>query len=299
MSLLAVHAEGETSLGRGWRGPMDPAWVSALEMLAQGKPQVVEDLQAVTATSTAVEALQAEGVRAHITVPLLIEGKLIGSLNFGMREPGGLTPGKMEIAHELAVELAIGIHQARLNRQVKRHAEELESLVARRTRALRDREARLRAIFDNAALGIAVVNLEGRLLETNKALQAMLGYGGEELRGKYLSEFNHPEDVEIDLALYRELTAGERDSYVVEKRYVRKDDRVINARLNVSLVRSFHQRPELGIGLMEDITQQKQAQEALIQAEKLTVTGRLAASLAHEINNPLQSVIGCLVHYRS
>ena len=294
MSLLAVHAEGETSLGKGWRGPMDYAWETVPEVLARGKPHVVEDLQAVPATSTAVEALQAEGVRAYVTVPLLIKGKLIGSLNFGMREPGGLTPGRMEVAHELAVQLAIGIHQARLNRQVKQHAEELERLVARRTRALRESEARLRAIFDNAALGIAVVDLEDRLLETNRALQAMLGYSGEELRGEHFSELAHPEDVEADLALYRELTAGERDSYVVEKRYVRKDGQVIDVRLNVSLIRSPRRRPRFGIGLMEDITAQKKAQEALVRAEKLTITGRLAASLAHEINNPLQSVIGCL-----
>jgi PAS domain S-box-containing protein len=294
MSLLAVYAEGETSMGKGWRGPMDPARVSALEVLVQGKPYVIEDVQAVPATSTVVGALQAEGLRAYVTVPLLIEGELIGSLDFGMSDAGGLTSGQMEVAVELADELAVGIQQARLNEQVRRHTKELESLVAHRTRVLRDREARLRAIFDNAALGIAVVSLAGQVLESNRALQAMLGYSDEELRGKYFSELAHPEDVEADLALYRELTAGERDSYVVENRYMRKDGQVMDVRLNVSLIYSPRRKPQFGIGLVEDITAQKQAQEALIQAEKLTLTGRLAASLAHEINNPLQSVIGCL-----
>ncbi len=294
VSLLAVHAEGKTGLGKGWCGPMDPAWVAMLEALARGKPFVIEDMQAVSATSTFVGTLQAEGLRAYVTVPLLIEGRLIGSLDFGMSDAGGLTSDRMEVAVELADELAVGIQQARLNEQVQRHTEELESLVAQRTRALRDREARLRAIFDNAALGIAVMNLQGRLLETNRALQAMLGYSGEELCGKCFTELAHSEDVEADLALYRELTAGERDSYVVEKRYVRKNGQVIDARLNVSLIRSPHRKPQFGIGLVEDITAQKQTQEALVRAEKLTAAGRLAASLAHEINNPLQSVIGFL-----
>jgi PAS domain S-box-containing protein len=294
MSLLAVHTEGETSLEKGWRGSMGPAWEAVLEVLSQGKPHVIEDLQAVPATSTIVGVLQAEGLRAYVTVPLLIEGKLIGSLDFGMSDVGGLTSGQMEIAVELADELAVGIQQARLNEQVQRHTKELESLVARRTRTLRDREARLRAIFDNAALGIAVLSLEGRLLESNWALQTMLGYSGEELHGKYFSELAHPEDIEADLALYRELTAGEKDSYVIENRYMRKDGQVIDVRLNVSLIYSPHHKPQFSIGLVEDITAQRKAQEALIQAEKLTVTGRLAASLAHEINNPLQSVIGCL-----
>ena len=66
------------------------------------------------------------------------------------------------------------------------------------------------------------------------------------------------------------------------------------ASVTASLVRVHRRRPQFVIVMMEDITEQRQAQEALIQAEKLTVTGRLAASLAHEINNPLQSVIGCL-----
>jgi PAS domain S-box-containing protein len=294
VSLLAVHAEGKSNLGKGWHGPMDPIWIPVLDESIQEEPHVIEDMRAVPATSTVVGTLQAEGVRTYLVVPLLTGGKLLGSLNLGMRDPGGITHEEMEVAQELAVQLAIGIRQARLNRQVKQHAEELEKLVARRTRALRDSEARLRAIFDNAALGIAVVDLEGRLLETNRALQAMLKHSGEELRGKCFSELTHPEDVEVDLMLYRELTAGERDSYVVEKRYVRKDGQAIDVRLNVSLIRGPRRKPRFGIGLVEDITTQKQAQEALIQTEKLAITGRLAASLAHEINNPMQSVIGCL-----
>jgi PAS domain S-box-containing protein len=294
VSLLSVHTKGETSLGKGWRDSMDPAWVSMFEVLAQGKPHVIEDMQAISATSTFVGTLQTEGLRAYVAVPMLIEGKLIGFLDFGMSDAGGLTSDQMEVAVGLADELAVGIRQAHLNEQVQRHAEELESLVARRTRALRDREARLRAIFDNAALGIVIVDLEGQLLETNQALQTMLGYSGEELHGMHLAEFTHPKDVEADIVLYRELTAGERDSYAIEKRYIRKDGRTVQARSSFSLIRNPEDKSRFGVVLMEDISEQRRAQEALIQAEKLTITGRLAASLAHEINNPLQSVIGCL-----
>ncbi len=60
------------------------------------------------------------------------------------------------------------------------------------------------------------------------------------------------------------------------------------------MVRGPQRTGRFAIGLLEDVTERKQAQEALVQAEKLALTGRLAASLAHEINNPLQSVIGCM-----
>ncbi len=292
--LLAVHTSGGTRLGKGWRGSVDPMWADVMGELAQGRPHTVEDVQSMPPSSPAVVTLQAEGVRAYVILPLIIEGKLAGFLNFGMRTASHLTLNQMEIAQELAVQLAIGIQQARLNEHLRQHAEELDRLVTQRTRALRDREARLQAIFDNAALGVAITDLEGRLLETNQALQSMLHYGGEELHGMHLAGFTHPEDVKADVAVYHELVAGERDSYAIEKRYIRQDGRVVQARSIVSLIRGRGREPRFGIVLVEDITEEKRAQEALIQAEKLTITGRLAASLAHEINNPMQSVIGCL-----
>jgi PAS domain S-box-containing protein len=227
-------------------------------------------------------------------MPLIVEADLVGSLNLGMRTPGYLMPEQMGIAEELANQLTIGIHQAHLNERLERHAAELETLVERRTRALREREARLHAIFDNAALGIAITDLEGQLLGTNQALQSMLHYSSEELRGMRFSDFTHPEDVEADAALYQDLLAGKRNSYAVDKRYIRRDGQVLQARLSFSLIHSRGRVPQSGIALVEDVTEQREADEALIQAEKLAVTGRLAASLAHEINNPMQSVIGCL-----
>jgi PAS domain S-box-containing protein len=294
VSLLAVQAQGETRLGMGWHGPIGPEWAPALDVLIQGKPYVIEDLQAVPATSAVVRVLQAEGIRARVIVPLLVEGELIGSLDLGMRDPGCFAPEQMEVAVELADELALGIRQARLNEQVWQHTEELEVLVARRTTALQDREARLQAIFDNTALGIAIVDLAGRLLESNRALQTMLGYSGEQLEGMYLAELTYPKDVETDTALRHDLVAGEKDSYAVEKRYIQKDGQIVQARLRFSLVRNSRHEPRFGIALVEDISQQRQAQEALTQAEKLSATGQLVASLTHEINNPMQSVIGCL-----
>ena len=295
-SLLAVHTEAKTRLGKGWRGPLDPAWLSMLEPLGQGRPRVIEDMQEVSVASTFVEILQAEGLRAYVIVPLLIEGELIGSLDFGMSDAGGLRSEQMEVAVELADELAVGIWQARLNEQVRQHTEELKSLVARRTQALRDREARLRAIFDGAGIGIAVLDVDGRVEESNPALQELLGYSAKELHGKLLTDFSHPDDTMADVTFYKELMAQKKGvgRYRTERRYVRRDGRLCWASVTASLVRVRRRKPEFVIVMIEDITEQKQAQKALIQSERLNITGRLAASLAHEINNPLQSVIGCL-----
>jgi PAS domain S-box-containing protein len=294
MTLLAVHAAGETRVGKSWHGDIDDEWAAVLQDLAQGATYTVEDVQQAPARSPWREALRSEHVHALVVLPLLVEGRLIGSLNLGMRRPGQLSAGQREIAGELAIQLAIGIRQAELRAHVERHADELEQQVRRRTAALRASQARLQAIFDNAAVGIALLDLEGRVVESNPGLQKMLGYTAEELAGKHFIEFTHPSDAETDEALFQELLAGKRDSYSLSERYIRKDGSQLWGNLHASFIRDARGRLQYGVGLVEDITERREAQRALMQSEKLALTGRLAASLAHEINNPLQSVIGSL-----
>jgi two-component system NtrC family sensor kinase len=181
-----------------------------------------------------------------------------------------------------------------LQRAVEQHAKELDQQVAERTEALRASQERLRAIFEAAAVGVGVSDAEGRMVECNPALAAITGYSAEELLTMRFADFTHPDDVDADMVLLRELVAGKRDAYQLEKRYVRKDGETVWVNLTCSLLRDGPDQPPLAIGIVEDISARKEAQEALIQAEKLSAAGRLAASLAHEINNPLQSVIGCL-----
>jgi len=181
-----------------------------------------------------------------------------------------------------------------LERALEQHAEELDQQVAERTEALRASQARLRAIFEGAAVGVGVSDAEGQMVECNPALAAITGYSAEELLAMRFADFTHPDDVDADMALLCELMAGERDAYQLEKRYVRKDGEIVWVNLTASLLRDGTDQPPLAMGIVEDVTARKEASAALIQAEKLSAAGRLAASLAHEINNPLQSVIGCL-----
>jgi PAS domain S-box-containing protein len=163
-----------------------------------------------------------------------------------------------------------------------------------RTAALRASQARFQAVFEGAAIGIALVDRRGRILNSNPALQHMLGYQEDELQGMVFSKLAHPDHAKDDAHLYEELIAGERTHYRLEGRYVRKDGQPIDVNLAVSLVQPAKARPRFAIVLVEDVTERKEAQAALIESEKLALTGKMAASLAHEVNNPLQSVIGCL-----
>jgi PAS domain S-box-containing protein len=119
-----------------------------------------------------------------------------------------------------------------------------------------------RYLFEEASLGIAVENTEGKLLLTNRAFCAMLGYSNEELCRMHCAQFSHPEDSQDDWALFQKLRAGTIDRYSLEKRYVKKDGAQIWGRLNVSILRSG-EGPSLVFALVEDITKRKQTEEAL------------------------------------
>jgi len=143
-------------------------------------------------------------------------------------------------------------------------------LITKRKRAeeaLRESEARFRAIFENAAIGIALVDMRGHPVEGNPALQTMLGYSKLELAQKAFTEFTHPADSQADWSLFTELVEGRRDQYQLDKPLYRKDGQIVWGRLSASLVRSQKGEPKYVLGTVEDISQRKQAEEALRVSE--------------------------------
>src|SRR6185437_2300964 len=129
--------------------------------------------------------------------------------------------------------------------------------------------ARFRAVFDGAAIGIALVDPTGRPVQCNQALEDILGYTEAELTCMKFPDFTHPDDVQADLDLYQELINGKRDHYEIEKRYKRKDGQTVWGHLTVSMVQSQSNRPQLMVGMVEDISARKSAEEALRESEEM------------------------------
>src|SRR5579872_220201 len=161
---------------------------------------------------------------------------------------------------------------------------------AERRRVSREGEARFRAIFEAAAIGIGHFTLDGKIAESNRALEQILGYSHDELQGMPFARITHPDDLAQDARLFADMAAGRRDRYHLEKRYVRKDGKVVWARLHVSLVRGPGGEPQFAIKMVEDITERKRAEEALRESQKMEALGRLVAGLAHDFANLLTGI---------
>ena len=135
---------------------------------------------------------------------------------------------------------------------------------------LRETEKRFRKIFEDAAVGMALVDMRGILLDSNPALQQMLGYSRQELALRFYTDFVHPEDVALGQNHFALLAAGKRDTYCIEQRYSRKDGQVVWGQVTVSLLRGPVGEPQYVIMMTEDITQRKQAEEEIrINQQKL------------------------------
>ncbi|MDF9408127.1 PAS domain S-box protein [Pelotomaculum isophthalicicum JI] len=154
--------------------------------------------------------------------------------------------------------------------------------------ALRESEQRFRVIFEGAALGIALADNKGHILESNTEFQKMLGYCNEELRKMVFTDFTHPDDVLIDSGLHKELMAGERNHFHIEKRYIRKDGELLWASLTVSLVRDTNGNPKFAIVMVKNITEGKKAEESLrrrLSYEKLIANVSYIAASAEDIKD--------------
>ncbi len=133
----------------------------------------------------------------------------------------------------------------------------------RSTAALRDSEARFRAIFEHAAIGIGLADLARRPLMVNPALARLTGCDGDGADEHGFGRATHPEDASRDDALFAELVAGRRDHYQLEKRYLRPDGTTAWGRLTTSLVRDAAGVPQYAIGMVEEITARMAAEGAL------------------------------------
>ncbi|HYP04887.1 MAG TPA: PAS domain S-box protein [Bryobacteraceae bacterium] len=124
-------------------------------------------------------------------------------------------------------------------------------------------QAHFRLAFNEAPIGMALADAEGRIIELNEAYIKMLGFSREEMIALGPLGLTHPEDVRVTREFIRDLAVGSRPSGAIEKRYLRKNGEVFWARVSVAVHRNTDGSPPQMIAAIEDITEQKRAQERL------------------------------------
>ncbi|MDQ1050350.1 bifunctional diguanylate cyclase/phosphodiesterase [Streptomyces sp. V4I2] len=160
------------------------------------------------------------------------------------------------LQHAMAAGFAQALRERTLAEQeaIAQAALQAQGVVAQ---ALHATEARFRAVFEGAAIGIGMADLEGNVLQVNGALLRMFGVSEQTMRDRNVMEWTHAEDAPQTWKLYEELVRGDREHYHTEKAFHRPDGTVLWTNLTVSLLRDADGNPQYQLALMEDTTERR------------------------------------------
>ena len=242
--------------------------------------------------------------RSILCLPLVKQGRLMGVLYLENNLARGVfNSQRLAMLELLASQAAISLDHARLYADLiqenndRRKAEE----------ALQASEERWSMLAENSSAGIALIGPNGRFIAANVALQKMLGYTEPELQERTAASITHEEDraATEDRARLAESDEQQRRVYRLEKRYLCKDGRVLWADVSSVFVPPSADSPAFFTLVIIDISKRKHAEEKLEQKEislreaqnelahvsRVTMMGELAASIAHEVNQPLAGML--------
>jgi diguanylate cyclase (GGDEF)-like protein/PAS domain S-box-containing protein len=257
----------ERVLAGGGGPPLPPARLRALVRdltratragLAAGREPVDRAARAAQAGQLAARML----VQAHHTGTAALE-QAVGALPAQL--PGadpvvlGRFLGALAATHSDSVRQLLLEQQELVHRAVVATRDDAE-------RALRDSEARFRALFTDAAIGISIGDMQGRILEVNEAFQRMLGISEQEFLQIPITSLVHPEDDGRTWQDYADLVAGKIEAFRAEKPYLHKDGHAVWTHLTVSLVRDPTGEPLFQVAVVEDITDRHRLQSELLHA---------------------------------
>ena len=192
------------------------------------------------------------------------------------------------------------VHEARMIRRddgaivcIVRDISERSSMM----RELRESEERFRGAFENSAIGMAIVGLDGRWLRSNPANCRILGYSEAELREKTLRSVTHPDDLALNLDEHERALRGEIDHYEMKKRYIHRDGHIVHGYIAVSVVRDEQRVPLYFVAQLQDRTESvkehseiERLRTELVHSERVALMGQLTASLAHQLMQPIAAV---------
>ncbi len=197
---------------------------------------------------------RSRGVRSIIAVPLLHAGKAVGLLLLYGDEPGAFGERDITMMELLSVVLSAALAHAA---EFEAKRDQVEAL------------ARFEATFASALTGMLLIDLDGKVIDSNPAIQTLLGHSHAELAGRRLSEFVHPAERRRTRAAYRRMIAKDESSLRLQHRFVSGDGEVLWVDVSASLVRDPDGGKSFAIVMIQDVTQRKKAEAALLSQAAL------------------------------
>ncbi len=236
-----------------------------------GAPVIVKDT--AIKDSWINEKLLQEGIRSSLVFPLEYKGKVIGTLNFGSREPDYFHERHLDLIRQIVPGLAISIQNALLLSEIK------------------GSEEKYRAVVEGAHDGICVIGMDNRFRYINKRMAEIMGYPLEELIGMDFREVLDEESKALVTDRYIRRQRGEAVTSRYEFNVVRKDGEIRNAEISSNIIKDSQGNIHT-IAFIKDITEGKRMEEQLLQTEKLRALGEMASGVAHDFNNALAAILG-------
>jgi PAS domain S-box-containing protein len=244
---------------RGFEAPYLAHFVTVREdeaacgtAMRRGERVIVEDVETdpIFVGTPELAVMRAAHVRAVQSTPLFGRpGRLVGILSTHYREPRRPKDADLRVLDMLARQAADWIE--------RRQTDE----------ALRASEERFRRYFELGLVGMLISSPDKGCLEVNDRLCEIFGYDRDEMLRLTWAELTHPDDLAADLAHFEAVLAGEYDGYTIDKRFIRKDGRVIDATISVNSVRRSDGTVDYFVGLCDDITERKRTEAALRESE--------------------------------
>ena len=197
------------------------------------------------------------------------------------------------------LELLVDERTTELNRSNQQLMQEVEKRELTEA-VLRQSEQRFRKIFEEGPVGMTLVAPDFRLMQTNAAFCRMLGYTNDELTALTAADISHADDIDNDLRLAQQLFTGHMPSFTKEKRFIKKNGDVLWGNLTASVIRDDTGQIAYALGIVEDVTRRKQAEQNLNQRlEELSVLHSTAELLARATDLPtsLQAISETSLHF--
>jgi PAS domain S-box-containing protein len=263
-----------------------------------GKTNLIEDVNGDRGLISEIE--KRAGIYAGIAVSLRAKGNVVGALVGAMHTPRQFPAEEVELLTTIGGQIGMAIENASCYQR--------ECIAAEMALAS---EKRHREIFENAHDAIWVHDMEGNIITVNKAAEELTGYSSKELLGMNVKNFLTEGSLGLAGQVRHNLFSGKTVEQPYEQHITRRDGAEAILKLSTSLIREDG-KPRGFQNIARDVTREKEmqdklstayrelseshqrlkeSQQQLIQAEKLTSLGQLAASIAHEVNNPLSGIL--------